>query len=149
MHNVRTISWLANRALTHDIVPQAVPVPSSGASASHIAGIALGWINIIPSWVILAMIIFAGSGVCVTVILRAQTEFKASSSQHQGMLADIDSVRRTNDLLQLEINHLTNDSSAIELAARERLGMVRPNDVVVPIESVTSSSSLGTLSFVR
>lgn len=149
MHNVRTIGWLANRALTQDIAPQAMPVNAPVVSPSQAVGAALRWINVVPSWVILAMIIFAGSGVCATVISRAQTEFEASSSQHQGMVVEIESARQANESLQMQIHRLTNDSSAIELAARERLGMVRPNDIVVPIESFTSSSSLGTLSIVR
>jgi cell division protein FtsB len=95
------------------------------------------------------MIILAASGVCCTVIFRSQAEFKTSSSQYQGMTSEIDSMRQANQSLQVEINRLTTDSHAIELAARQRLGMVWPNDVVVPIESISSSTSLGTLSFVR
>jgi cell division protein FtsL len=109
----------------------------------------LRWTNLVPSWVVLAMIILAASGVCCTVIVRSRAEFKTSSSQYQGMTSEIDSMRQANQSLQMEINRLTNDSHAIELAARQRLGMVRPNDVVVPIESISSSTSLGTLSFVR
>jgi cell division protein FtsL len=148
LHNVRTIGWLTNRATTQNIA-RTMPAFSARDSAGQIVVPALRWISILPSWILLAMIIVAASAVCATVILRARTELTASSGEHQKMAAEIDSLRRANGSLQLEINRLTNDSHAIELAARERLGMVRPNDVVVPIESVTSSTSLATLSFVR
>jgi cell division protein FtsB len=49
----------------------------------------------------------------------------------------------------LEIQRLTTDSGTIELAARERLGMVRPNDIVVPVESLNSPAKVEALSFVR
>jgi cell division protein FtsB len=47
------------------------------------------------------------------------------------------------------VRRITNDTNAIEVAARERLGMVRPTDVVVPIEPSNNSSTFGTVSFVR
>jgi len=65
------------------------------------------------------------------------------------MASEIDSIRRANTSLELEIRRLTNDRNAIELAARERLGMVMPNDIVVPIDSTNSASNLRSLSFVR
>jgi cell division protein FtsB len=148
LHNVTTIGWLRNRALTHDVAAQTVPA-STTTTATEIIGSVLRSANSIPSWAVLTMIILAASGVCCTVILRSRAEFSTSSSQYQGMTSDIDSMRQTNQSLQAEINRLTSDSHAIELAARQRLGMVRPNDVVVPVESISSSTSLGTLSFVR
>lgn len=149
MDNVRTISWLTNRAVAQDMAIQAVPAPRTAGSVRDIALTATAALQFIPTWVILAMIIVAASAVCGTVIIRSQAEFRTSASQQQGMISEIDSLRETNQSLQAEINQLTSDSNAIELAARQRLGMVRPNDVVVPIESLTSSTSLGTLSFVR
>lgn len=95
------------------------------------------------------MILIATTAVCCTVIARSQAEFSASVSQHQHMASEIDSLRQANQSLQVEITKLTNDSHTIELAARQRLGMVRANDIIVPMESISSSTSLGTLSFVR
>jgi cell division protein FtsB len=65
------------------------------------------------------------------------------------MSAEIDRAHRTNELLQLEIRRMTSDPNMIESEARTRLGMVRPNDIVVPVDSVKQASALGTLSFVR
>jgi cell division protein FtsB len=44
---------------------------------------------------------------------------------------------------------MTTDPNIIESAARIRLGMVRPNDVVIPVESAKQGPAPGTLSFVR
>ena len=65
------------------------------------------------------------------------------------MTSEIEYMRRANNSLQLEIRRMASDPSTIEAVARERLGMVRPNDIVVPIGSIRSTSSSDTLSFVR
>jgi cell division protein FtsB len=95
------------------------------------------------------MILIATLGICSTVILRSRTELKASSLEYGRMASEIESMRRANTSLQVEIRRMASDPDTIESAARERLGMVRPNDIVVPIESIGPVSSLGTLSFVR
>ena len=95
------------------------------------------------------MILFATLGICSTVIIRSRAQLEASSLQYGRMTSEIESMRRSNRSLQAEIRRMTSDPGMIETAARERLGMVRPNDIVVPLESVQSVSNLGTLSFVR
>jgi cell division protein FtsB len=65
------------------------------------------------------------------------------------MTSEIASIRKSNTSLQVEIHRIATDPFTIESIARERLGMVRPNDVVVPIESLSPASNFGTLSFVR
>jgi len=95
------------------------------------------------------MILIATLGICSTVVMRSRVELKASSSQFDRMTSQVDALRRSNAALQVEIHRITTDPGAIESAARERLGMVRPSDIVVPIESIHSTSNLGTVSFVR
>jgi cell division protein FtsL len=95
------------------------------------------------------MIMLATAAVCAAVIVKAKAEFAESAAQRQQMVSEIDDLRRANNSLELEIRRLTSDSHTIELAARERLGMVMPTDVVVPIESIRSTSGLNTGSFVR
>jgi cell division protein FtsB len=65
------------------------------------------------------------------------------------MAAQITSLHQANQRLEVEVRRITSDTNAIEIAARERLGMVRPTDVVVPIEPSNNSSTFGTVSFVR
>ena len=148
MYNAGTTNWLTNRASTQDILAQALPAIPGRDSARDLFFPAIRWLGLIPSWAILLMFILATTAVCSAVVARSRVEFQSSSQQFLRMTSEIESLRQTNDALRLEVRRLTSDSGAIELAARERLGMVRPNDVVVPIDSI-SASNLGTISFVR
>ena len=148
MYNAGSTNWLTNRASTHDILSQALPAIPGHESARELFFPAIRWLALIPSWAILLMIILAATAVCSTVIVRARGEFQSSSQQFARMESEIESLKQANGSLKLEISRLTSDSKAIEFAARERLGMVRPNDIVVPIGSL-STSNLGTISFVR
>ncbi|MFS8084998.1 MAG: FtsB family cell division protein [Acidobacteriota bacterium] len=140
---------MSNRTATQHATAQALPELSVRGVSRDIIPAAVEWLGLIPSRIILGMILLATLGICSTVIRRTQAESKASLLQYQQMIADIDSARRTNQSLQLEIHRITTDPNLIESAARARLGMVRPNDVVIPVESVRKSSALETLSFVR
>jgi len=63
--------------------------------------------------------------------------------------SEIQSLRDANQSLQRDIQRLTKDPSAIELAARERLGMVKASDIVVTMDSLQSATSAKTVSFVH
>jgi cell division protein FtsL len=149
LYNGTNTEWLRNRAPRYSVAAQALPVASARESTREIVLPAVQWIALLPSWILLAMIVLAATAVCATVIVKARSEFQTSSIQRDRVISEIDSLRRVNGSLQLEIRRLTNDSSTIELAARERLGMVMPSDIVVPVESISSASSLRTVSFVR
>lgn len=149
MYNGTNTEWLRNRAPKYSVAAQALPMATARDSAREVVLPAVQWLAHLPSWTILAMILLATSGVCGTVIVRARAEFQTSSTQRQKVMAEIESLGRANRSLEIEIRRLTSDSNTIELAARERLGMVMPSDIVVPIESMTSTSSLRTVSFVR
>ena len=103
----------------------------------------------VPFWVIFATVMLAATAVCATVILSAHNQLRAASTEYQRMAAQITSLHQANQRLEVDVRRITSDTSAIEVAARERLGMVRPTDVVVPIEPQNNSSTLGTVSFVR
>ena len=149
MNRVGNTYWLSNRKLTQPVAVQALP-PLPVRELSHeLFPTTLASLRLIPSWVFLAMILIATLGICSTVVIRSRAELRASSSQFDRMTSQVDALRRSNAALQTEIHRLTTDPAMIESAARERLGMVRPNDIVVPIESVRPVSNLGTLSFVR
>ena len=145
MYNGTNTEWLRNRAPRYGVAAQALPLASTG----EIVLPAIRWIALLPSWILLAMILLSATAVCGTVILKARSERQSSVIQHNRMASEIDSIRRANNSLELEIRRLTNDPNSIELAARERLGMVMPNDIVVPIDSSNSGSNLRSVSFVR
>ena len=148
MNRVRNTYGLSGRQVSHRVAAQAIPTLPIRELSRDLFPAALGWLRLIPSWVFLAMILLATLGICSTVIVGSRAELKASTLEHSRMSSEITSIRRSNSSLQVEIRRIASDPSTIESAARERLGMVRPNDIIVPIESF-SASNFGTLSFVR
>ena len=149
MNRVGNTYWLSNRKLTQPAAVQALPALPVRELSHELFPAALASLRLIPSWIFLAMILTATLGICSTVVIRSRAELKASSSQFDRMTSQVDVLRRSNAALQVEIHRLSTDPGMIESAARERLGMVRPNDIVVPIESIPPVSNFGTLSFVR
>jgi len=131
------------------VTAQALPTLPVREFSRDLFPAVLGALRSIPSWVLLAMILLATLGICSTVIVRSRAELNASTNEYNRMNSEIASMRRSNTSLQLEIRRMANDPTTIESAARERLGMVRPSDIIVPIESLRAASSFGTLSFVR
>jgi cell division protein FtsB len=103
----------------------------------------------VPSWIILGMILLATLGVCSTVILRTRAELSDSALQYQRIALEVNSIRRSNESLETEISKMSSDPSVIESSARARLGMVRPNDVVVPVGALQTVASASMGSFVR
>ncbi len=148
MNRVGNTDWLSGRQVSQRVAAQAIPTLPIRDLSRDLFPATLGWLRLIPSWVFLAMIILATLGICSTVIVRARVELKASTLEYSRMSSEIASMRRSNTSLQVEIRRIASDPSTIESAARERLGMVRPNDIIVPIESFPASN-FGTLSFVR
>jgi len=139
--------WLADQRVTQRIAAQAFP--ATAAPNLQLAAVRVrNLLAAIPSWLILVMIILAVLGTASTVIGRMRSELQSSTLQFQRTASEIEVLRRGNASLGMEIRRMTNDPSMIESAARSRLGMVRPNDIVVPTESV-ERSNMGTLSFAR
>lgn len=149
MNRVGNSYWLSNRHVTQQVAAQALPTLPVRELSREWLPATVDWLRLLPSWIFLAMILIATLGICSTVIMRSRAELKASSLEYGRMTSETDSMRRSNASLQLEIRRMASDPSTIESAARERLGMVRRNDIVVPIESIGPVSSFGTLSFVR
>lgn len=90
--------------------------------------------GLIPSWVFFVMIILATFALCVTVIMRTQNEARAASRQYENLSTQVETLRNTNAALASEVQRLRNDPRAIESASRAKLKMVRPNEIIVPIE---------------
>lgn len=88
----------------------------------------------IPSWVVFCMIMLATFAVCVTVTMRANAAMSGAESKYKQMSSEVQSIRDTNAALRERVEQLRKDPRAVEAAARERLNMVRPNEVVVPLK---------------
>ena len=90
--------------------------------------------GIIPSWVIFATVVLAAFALCLSVTLRTHAEMRAAGQRVEQASADVQSLRNTNESLRREVQRLRSDSRAIESAARSRLNMVRPNEIVIPVD---------------
>jgi cell division protein FtsB len=105
-------------------------------------------VRLLPSWIYLAMIIIAAAAICLTVNFRGHAQLNAAERQFHQMEMEIATLSRANASLQTEVLRITTEPATIESAARTRLGMVRPTDVVVPLQS-RSATNLASISFVR
>ena len=150
MQSLGNTDWLLNRAATKPAIAQRIDILGNpGLSARDLVLPAIEGARLIPSWVILATVLLATAGICGTVVFRARAELNASSAQRQSVESEIQNLREANQSLQRDILRLTKDPSAIELAARERLGMVKASDIVITTESMQQASNVNTVSFVR
>ena len=145
MQSIGTTEWLNNRP-TRGPLAQSISSFQRAGAARDLLIPAINSLGLVPGWAILATVLLAASAICATVIVRSRAEFRSASGQQERLVNEIDLVRGANASLQSDIHKLTNDPSAIELAARERLGMVKANDIVVTMESINSSD---VVSFVR
>jgi cell division protein FtsB len=89
--------------------------------------------GLIPSWVLFGMIIAATFALCVSVTMRTRAELRMASTQYDKMRSDVEQLQESNATLRTDLQRLRTDPRAIESAARERLSMVRPNEIVIPL----------------
>ena len=141
--------WLSNRRANRRVPTQAIQKLSLQEFTGELLPSTLQGFRLLPSWVFLAMILIATLGICSSVVFRSKEELKASTLEYSRMVSQIATIRRSNTALQGEIRRIASDPISIESAARERLGMVRPSDIVVPMKSARAVSNFGTVSFVR
>jgi len=143
------IYWLSNRQTNQFAVAKALPKLSQPSAIGVAIPATIQRLALVPFRVVLGMILLAALGICSTVIHRSRTQLKASALQYQRISSEIDSMRRSNTSLAVDIGRIASDPTVIESSARARLGMVRANDIVVPIGSLESSSRSELVSFVR
>lgn len=149
LYTSSTSNWLTTRTFRGALVqPRRSRVISPSVSTDALTAVAVA-ARSVPFWVIFATVALATTAVCATVVTRARTHNRIAAIQHQELSSEIQLLRHNNQQLEIEIRRITSDAGSIELAARERLGMVRPNEVVIPIETGKASSTLGSVSFVH
>ena len=91
--------------------------------------------GLIPSWAVFTMIMLATFALCVTVTMRTHAEMRNAEQKFSQMSTEVQAISNTNDSLKREVNRLQDHNSrAIEDAARARLNMIRPNEIVVPVD---------------
>jgi len=91
--------------------------------------------GLIPSWAVFTMIMLATFALCVTVTMRTHAEMRNAEQKFSQMSTEVQALSNTNDTLKIEVIRLQDHNSrAIEDAARARLNMIRPNEIVVPVD---------------
>jgi len=91
--------------------------------------------GLIPSWAVFTMIMLATFALCVTVTMRTHAEMRNAEQKFSQMSTEVQAISNTNDSLKREVKRLQDHNSrAIEDAARARLNMIRPNEIVVPVD---------------
>ena len=88
----------------------------------------------LPSWVVFSMIMLATFAVCVTVTMRTHAARGAAEQKFMQMETEVQGIRDRNASLRRDVERLRNDKKVQEAAARERLNMVRANEIVVPLD---------------
>lgn len=140
---------LSAQRVTARSAPAIVRVPDFSRELIDVIAIAGRRAGIIPAWVVFGMVLLAALALCATVTIRTRAELQGSFDQHQRIITEIQDLRKGNAALRTEVGRLQTDANTIESAARWRLNMVRPNEIVVPIEIHHQISKLETQSFVR
>jgi cell division protein FtsB len=87
----------------------------------------------IPSWVVFSMIMLATFAVCITVTMRTHAARGAAEQRFGQMETEVQGIRQKNEALRRDVERLRTNARVKEAAARERLNMVRANEVVVPL----------------
>lgn len=88
----------------------------------------------LPSWVVFSMIMLATFAVCVTVTMRTHAARGAAEQRYLQMETEVQGIRDRNESLRRNVNRLRTDKKTQEAVARERLNMVRANEIVVPLD---------------
>ena len=147
MNKVANNHWVDRRLgvqrVTARSLPRFPPVPDfSRELTGAVAAVARvrRESRFIPAGVIFGMVLLATLAVCATVTMRSRAELQNSALQYQNLNVELKDLVKGNAALRAEVRHLQSDPGVIESAARARLNMVRPNEIVVPLE--TSDSNL-------
>lgn len=139
MNKAANTYWVDNRLRAQRVATRAIPSLSSPARdlSREIIGTRTEIRRrggLIPSWVVFVTIILATFAICVTVTMRTYAERGAAALQYERINSEVETLRNNNAALASEVKHLRSDPRSIESASRERLRMVRANEIIVPIE---------------
>lgn len=139
MNKAANTYWIDSRLSSQRPAARAITLPPRGtadelASAPAVArDVAKSRRLAVPSWVYFCTVMLATFALCVTVTIRTHAEMGAAEKKLEGMSTDVERLKETNESLRREAERLRTDPRAIETAARTRLNMVRPNEIVVPL----------------
>ncbi|MCA1630036.1 MAG: septum formation initiator family protein [Acidobacteria bacterium] len=137
MNKVANSYWADSRLATQRPAARALSLPSAAELSRELVGTRAEVRRrggLIPSWVVFTMIMLATFALCLTVTLRTHAQMSTAGQRYSQMNTDVQTLRNSNESLRREVERLRKDPRAIESAARTRLNMVRPNEIVIPVE---------------
>lgn len=79
-------------------------------------------------------VLMALTVLCFTATLRAHAEREGAWLKHQTMSSNVEQLRNANNALAEKVRRVESDPRMVEQMARERLRMVRPDEMVVPVD---------------
>ncbi|HEV7375357.1 MAG TPA: septum formation initiator family protein [Pyrinomonadaceae bacterium] len=139
MNKAANTYWVDNRLRAQRVATRAIP--SLASPARDLSREIIGTRTeirrrggLIPSWVVFVTIILATFAICVTVTMRTHAELRTASQHYEKVNSEVETLRNNNASLASEVQRLHSDRHFIESAARQRLRMVRANEIIVPIE---------------
>ena len=124
--------FTAQRTLARELVP-----PYLGESLTGYLGarpVARRRSFAIPAWVVFTMVLVAFFAMGVTVSIRTRLEMVRAAEKYSSMTQQVEQLKQHNAALRQQVIDLESNPRAIEAAARARLNMVRPHEIVVPVD---------------
>jgi cell division protein FtsB len=143
LNRVANIYSVDNRLRAQRVAPRALPafprIPAPREISRELIGTRTEVRQrggVIPSWVIFATIIAATFAIAVSVNVRSHLELKNATLQFQAVNTEVSAMREANNSMAREVQLLEqSDPATIEACARLQLGMARPNEIVMPVET--------------
>jgi cell division protein FtsB len=135
--------WVDDRLRAQRVAPRVLPALPQFSPASEISrDLIIGTRDeirrrggLVPAWVIVTMIVASTFALGLSVNVRSHKEVKEATQQFEAAVNEVAAMRETNAALAREVQLLQQgDVATIEAAARIQLGMVRPNEIVMPVD---------------
>lgn len=88
----------------------------------------------VPNFAWLMLIFLTVSALSVSTLLRSREQHREAAASYAHTQSRVEGAREINQNIRRQTDHLRNNSRAGELAAQQRLRLVRRNEVVVAVK---------------
>lgn len=137
MNKVGNIYWgdprlAAQRVIARELIPVSLGEPLGPGFETRTRVRARSFA--IPSWVVFTMVLVALFAMSIAVNIRSRVEMVHAAQKLENITVQIEKLKQQNGSLKQELRDLQSNPRVIESAARARLNMVRPNEVVLAVD---------------
>ncbi|MCP9496191.1 MAG: septum formation initiator family protein [Pyrinomonadaceae bacterium MAG19_C2-C3] len=140
MSKVANTYWIDSRLATQRVATQTrtMALPSISNTREEVVTLprtrdAAQTSIVRPSYILTSFIVVALFVLCFTLTGRTRLKLEAAAGQQAQMSGQVEALRSANLMLKQQVIDLRTNPRAIEAAARTQLGMVRANEIVVPV----------------